>query len=344
MTAARRLLGPLLLGTLLVGALLAALYLGAVPPGHLYARLLKPLFTLTLAIAVGLLAGMVIETAGLAARLGSLAAPLLRLGHLRQPSALAFTAGFLSAVSASTILMNSYQDGAISRRELVLSALLLTFPAFFAHLPTLFFTITPLLGRWGILYLALLLAADGLRTAAYLLYGRLTLPAPAAAAPPPPPAPASAWAQIWQETREKFLARLKRILMLTIPIYVAMFLAQEAGLFQAVRTHLAAFLKGTQVPVQALSILAFSLAAEATGGFAAAGAFLEARALSPAAVLLTLLLGTILSSPMRAVRHQLPYYLGVFTPGLGLRLMVLSQLFRTLSLLPFVAGIYWWWL
>ena len=118
MTAARRLLGPLLLGTLLVGALLAALYLGAVPPGHLYARLLKPLFTLTLAIAVGLLAGMVIETAGLAARLGSLAAPLLRLGHLRQPSALAFTAGFLSAVSASTILMNSYQDGAISRREL----------------------------------------------------------------------------------------------------------------------------------------------------------------------------------------------------------------------------------
>ena len=128
-------------------------------------------------------------------------------------------------------------------------------------------------------------------------------------------------------------------ILLLLPLF-----AGEIGLFQAVRIHLAAFLKGTQVPVQALSILAFSVAAEATGGFAAAGAFLEARALSPAAVLFTLLLGTILSSPMRAVRHQLPYYLGVFTPNLGLRLMVLSQIFRTLSLLPFVAAIYWWWL
>jgi hypothetical protein len=43
---------------------------------------------------------------------------------------------------------------------------------------------------------------------------------------------------------------------------------------------------------------------------------------------------------MRAVCHQLPYYLGVFAPGLGLRLMVLSQVFRTLSLLPFLALIY----
>jgi len=344
MTATPRLLAPMLLGVLVAGALLAALYLGAVPPGHLYARLLRPLLTLTLAIAVGLLAGMVIETAGLTARLGSLAAPLLRLGHLKEPSALAFTAGFLSAISASTILMNSYQEQAITRRELMLSALLLTFPAFFAHLPTLFFTITPLLGRWGAVYLAILLAADGLRTAAYLVYGRLTLPAPAAATPAPATAPPPTWTQIWQETWGKFLARLNRILMITIPVYVAMFLAQEAGLFQAARTHLAALLKGTQVPVQALSILAFSLAAEAAGGFAAAGAFLEAKALSPAMILLTLLLGTILSSPMRAVRHQLPYYLGVFTPALGLRLMVLSQLFRTLSLLPFVAAIYWWWL
>jgi hypothetical protein len=327
-----------------MGALLAALSLGAVPPGHLYGRLLRPLITLTVAIAVGLLAAMVIESAGLTARLGGLAAPLLRFGHLKVASALAFTAAFFSAISASTLLMNSYQDRAISRRELMLSALILTFPAFFAHLPTLFFTITPLLGRLGIVYLAILLGADLLRTLAYLIYGRLALPRPAASGRVLPAASPPTWSHIWQDTREKFLARLNRILVITIPVYVAVFLSQEAGLFKALRDHLTLILKGTQIPVQALSILAFSLAAEATGGFAAAGAFLESRALSPAAVLLTLLLGTILSSPMRAVRHQLPYYLGVFTPSLGLRLMVLSQLFRTLSLLPFVAAIYWWWL
>jgi len=344
MRPSRRLLLPIFLGAALFGALLAAVTLGAVPSGHLYGRLLRPLITLTVAIAVGLLAGMVIESAGLTARLGSLAAPLLRFGHLREPSALAFTATFFSAISASTLLMNSYQDRAISRRELILSSLILTFPAFFAHLPTLFFTITPLLGLLGIVYLAILLAADVLRTAAYLLYGRLALPAPPVTPPALQAHQPPSWSRIWQESWEKFLGRLHRILMITIPVYVAVFLAQEMGLFDALRLKLTLVLKGTQIPVQALSILAFSLAAEATGGFAAAGAFLESKALSPATVLLTLLLGTILSSPMRAVRHQLPYYLGVFTPSLGLRLMVLSQLFRTLSLLPFVGLIYWWWL
>ena len=94
--------------------------------------------------------------------------------------------------------------------------------------------------------------------------------------------------------------------------------------------------------MEAFSILAFSLAAETTGGFAAAGALLSSQALSPGIILFTLVLGTILSSPMRAVRHQLPYYLGIYTPALGLKLMVLSQVFRTLSLLPFLGLIYWW--
>ncbi|MFH1595812.1 MAG: nucleoside recognition protein [Pseudomonadota bacterium] len=347
MTRRGRLLWSILLAALVAGALVAAVTLGQLPWGRLYPRLLRPLLTLTLAIGVGLFLGMVIEAAGLTARLGRLTMPLLRFGHLREPSALACTAAFVSAISASTILMNAYREQKISRQELTISALILTFPTFFAHLPTMFFTITPLLGALGIYYLAILLAGDVLRTLAYLSYGRLRLPRHPPAHPPaqtPAAAATPSLREIWMETREKFLARLHNILVITIPVYVAVFLAQEFGLFEALRHSLTSVLQGTQIPVQALGILLFSLAAETTGGYAAAGAILEAGALSPAAVLLTLLLGTILASPMRAVRHQLPYYLGVFAPGLGLRLMVLSQVFRTLSLLPFLALIYFFWL
>lgn len=343
MARTRSLALTLLLLALVGGALMAAATLGKIPAGHLYSRLLRPLLTLTLAIGAGLFLGIIIESSGLTPRLGRLAAPLMRWGHLKEPSALAFTAAFLSAVSASTILMNSYRDGAITRRELVLSALLLSIPTFFLHLPSIFFIITPLLGRLGIYYLAVLLGANILRTLAFLLYGRLRLPAP----PPGGTSPTGArpaWAAILRDTWSKFLTRLHNILLITIPVYVAVFLSQEAGLFNLAQTKLTLLLQGTQIPVQALSLLAFSLAAETTGGFAAAGAFLESRALAPGVVLITLLLGTILASPMRAVRHQMPYYLGVFSPGLGLRLMVLTQLFRTLSLLPFVAAVYWWWL
>lgn len=343
MTPNRRMVGTILLAVLVGGALVAAVTVGKFPLSHLYARLLRPLLTLSLAIGAGLFLGMIIESAGLTARLGRLAAPLLRFGHFRDPSALAFTAAFVSAVSASTILMNAYRDQAISRRELMVSGLLLTFPTFFAHLPTMFFTITPLLGVWGVYYLAILLGGDLLRTTAYLIYGRLRLP-PYQPAEVEPGATRPSWSQVWQETRGKFAVRLHNILVITIPVFVGIFLAQELGWFDALGGKLTSLLQGAQVPVQALSILAFSLAAETTGGYAAAGAFLESNALSPAIILLTLLLGTIIASPMRAVRHQLPYYLGVFTPGLGLRLMILSQLFRTLSLLPFAALIYFFWL
>lgn len=343
MKQGRQILGTALLAALVAAALLAAVVLGKLTPAHLYTRLLRPLLSVTLAITLGLLIGMVIEGANLTARLGRVAAPLLRCGHLREPSALAFIAAFFSAISASTILMNSYRDQEISRQELMLSALILTFPAFFAHLPSMFFIITPLVGLLGVYYLGILLAADLLRTTAYLLYGRLRLPPGATLGMVAAPGTRPSWAQVWQGTREKFLDRLQKILVVTIPVFVLVFLAQEVGLFDWLRVRLTLTLKGTQIPVQALSILAFSLAAETTGGFAAAGALLESQALSPGAVLLTLLLGTILASPMRAVRHQLPYYLGVFTPSLGLRLMILSQVFRTLSLLPFVGVIYWWW-
>jgi len=326
----------------LVAFILAgAVIWGQIPVSRLYVKLVKPVLRLSLAIGVGLLLGIFIENANLTARLGRVFAPFLRFGHLKEPSAVAFTTAFFSAVAASTVLMNAYQDRVISRRELMISALTLTFPAFFAHLPSMFFIITPLVGVLGLYYLAILLGGDILRTTAYLLVGRFTLPPyqPVALAPASQP---SSWKEVWQATRDKFFTRLYSILVITIPVFVAVFLAQEGGLFTWLKNHLTLLLKGSQIPVEAVSILIFSLAAEAAGGFAAAGALLAGQALSPAAVLFTLILGTIISSPMRAIRHQMPFYLGVYTPKLGLRLMILSQLFRTLSLLPFLVLIYLW--
>jgi hypothetical protein len=330
-----------MMAALVAGALILAVRWGGVPLGSLYTRLLKPILRLTVAVGAGLLLGIFIENAGLAGRIGRVFAPLLRFGHLKEPSALAFTTAFFSAISASTILMNAYQDKAIARRELVISALILTFPAFFAHLPSMFFIITPFVGILGVYYLLILLMADMLRTTVYLIYARVSLPA-YTPAPLTAPQERPSWSQVWQDTRKKFFSRLYNILVITIPIFVLVFLAREGDAFGWLRGRLTDSLHGIHLPMEAFSILAFSLAAETTGGFAAAGALLSSQALSPGIILFTLVLGTILSSPMRAVRHQMPYYLGIYTPALGFKLMVLSQVYRTLSLLPFLGMIYWW--
>jgi hypothetical protein len=308
----------------------------------LYHRLLYPLAKLILAMAVGLLLGNLIEGAGLSRRFGRFVLPWLRWGHLQESSAAAFTTALASSVAANTMLMNSYQDKAISRQELILSALVLTLPTYLLHLPTTFFIITPFVGRIGVVYLVILLAAALLRTLVFLAYGRLSLPE-TVACPECPRFAQPDWQRVWRESWPKFKKRLGRILLVTIPVFLAILLAQEAGGFRWLNQRLAEYLRGTAIPTESLSIIGLSLAAETSAGFAAAGAFWQTGALTAREILLTLLIGTVVSTPMRAVRHQLPYYMGIFSPALGLELMVLSQGARVLSLLPFMVWLYWWW-
>jgi hypothetical protein len=81
------------------------------------------------------------------------------------------------------------------------------------------------------------------------------------------------------------------------------------------------------------------VAAEFTSGIAAAGALLDAGSLTTAQTVTALILGTIAATPVRALRHQLPSHAGIFTPRLGLVLLLQSQFLRITSLLA-VTGCY----
>jgi hypothetical protein len=82
-----------------------------------------------------------------------------------------------------------------------------------------------------------------------------------------------------------------------------------------------------------MSVVIFSLVAEFTSGFAAAGALLEAGALTVRETVIALLLGNVVATPVRALRHQLPYYMGIFRPKLGVLLIVLGQTLRVISVI-----------
>jgi len=75
-------------------------------------------------------------------------------------------------------------------------------------------------------------------------------------------------------------------------------------------------------------------------GLATAGALLDAGTLPVRDVVMALLVGNILSTPMRAFRHQFPYYAGIFSPSLAGRLIVYNQLLRVGSLV-LVGAVYY---
>ena len=83
---------------------------------------------------------------------------------------------------------------------------------------------------------------------------------------------------------------------------------------------------------KAVSIIALQIAAEFSAGLVAAGALLQDGTVNYKEIVLTLLIGNILSSPIRAVRHQFPYYAGIFKPRLAVQLIVFSQSFRAVSI------------
>ncbi len=329
----------LLLG-LLAGAVVIALLWGPneaaavfTNPAVFMQRVLWPLLRLAFFISIGVFAGQVIEGLGWTDRISLLARPFMLWAHMSHRMGAAFTTAFVSGTASLSMLMEFHREGVLTRKELTITVLLNTFPSFFLHLPTTFFVLIPLVGRAGLLYLLLAFSAAVIRLVSALAASRALLPPPSSA----PPVQdnrvcALDWPRVLKESSSKFRIRIVRILMIVLPVYVIVVIASDAGLFVWLRHILAARFTSSFIPIEAFSVVLFSLVAEFTSGYAAAGAMLESGALTVNQTVLALLLGNILAAPVRALRHQLPYYMGIFTPKLGLGLMAAGQLFRLLSL------------
>ncbi len=308
-------------------------------------RLLWPLVRLMALITLGLLIGQIIEAFGWTQRLAVVARPLFKFGKLGDRCSAAFTAAFFSGVAANAMLLDFYQEGHISRKQLYLSNFVNQLPAFLLHLPTTFFIIIPLTGWAGALYFMLTFIAAVFRTMMFLLYGHLQPEASPADTggklerlPPRQPVNLTAMST---RIKKRLPGRLTGIVIYVIPIYVIVFVVNAMGLFDLLRRALAAYVLTPFVPMESLSVIILSFAAEFTSGFAAAGALLDAGILSIKQVVIALLIGNILAFPIRALRHQLPRYIGIYAPRMGTQILLMGQGFRIISIM-FIGLIYFY--
>ena len=306
---------------------------------HLLHRLFWPLLRLLFYIGVGLLAGQIVEATGWTRYLAAVAMPAFRFGNLGPRCSAAFTTAFFSGVAANAMLLEFYKENHISRRQLFLSNFINQFPAYFLHLPTTVFIVLPLTGWAGGLYFLLTFLAVALRSALLLLYGHLRL-APEASASSRAEASNHAsrssprhGGSIWTGIRSRLPARLTTIAIYVVPIYIAVYMLNAMGLFDLLQGWMADAVASSLMPVEALSVVVLSFAAEFTSGFAAAGALMDAGVLSTRQTVLALLIGNVTAFPIRALRHQLPHYMGIYTPRMGTQLLLMGQGLRVLSIL-----------
>ena len=201
-----------------------------------------------------------------------------------------------------------------------------------------------MLGWPAVVYVGLTLLAAVGRTGLTIAFSRRLLPAPpqgclacTAAADGE-----TGWRAAARKAWKRFRRRVPKLVCFTVPVYIIMYLLQRYGLFTAAEEWLAmhmewlAFLKP-----QAMGIIVLHLAAELGAALGAAGSVLQTGGLEARDVVLALMVGNILSTPMRAIRHQLPAYAGFYRPALALRLILANQGLRAVSM-AVVTLLYWW--
>jgi len=302
---------------------------------HLWLHLGWPLLRLLVFLAVGLLAALFIESLNWTSKLAVIARPLTRFGHLSPLTGASFSVCFFSGMAANTMLAEGYANRQLSRKELILATLFNSLPSNFLHLPTTFFIAAPIIKGAAFIYIGLTVGAAILRTLFIALLARMLLPAGNGemAAADLPPAPAHPFRAALGNTMKRFKRRIRKIVAYTAPIYILFYILTEAGFFTAAERFMGQHLAWLSwLTPQALSILTFQMAAEFTAGLAAAGSLLASGAMRMEEIVLVLLIGNILSSPIRAIRHQYPYYAGIFKPVLAAELILFSQGFRAVSI------------
>ncbi|KPJ99667.1 MAG: hypothetical protein AMJ60_04290 [Desulfobacterales bacterium SG8_35] len=304
-----------------------------------------PLLRLVFFISLGLLIGNLIESLNWTHGVARLASPLVRLAHLSDITGASFSMAFFSSVTANTMLSEAFEQKKITKQELIFSNLFNSLPTYFLHLPTLFFLAVPLIKGVAFVYVGLTLLAAFLRTVCILVVGRIVLPGNKehCVTCRLTENRVTSLSQAFYNAWLRFQGRIKRIVLITVPIYTAVFILNRFGMFGRLEEWLAQHVKLLAwLHPESLGVVALQLTAEISAGLAAAGALLDNGSLEARQVVLALLAGNVLSSPMRAVRHQFPFYAGVFRPKLAAELITYNQIFRTGSII--LVGIFYYFL
>lgn len=325
---------------------------------QIYHKIIIPCARLLAVISVTLFISSVIEARGWSKAVAGFFMPALRLGRLNERTVSAFVTAFFSGVAANTILAEAYQDGKISKKELFIANVMnLGLPGYTLHLPTAMAIIMPMVGRAGLIYLGLTFLAAFIRTSVALATARFMNDCPASLScetdnkgdiTPELPKKDGKTGNTSKDLtlKEIFIKhvtkRMWRIAVYTIPIFTLVAVMQQKGFFEWLRHKATGLLPfgSTFLPVEAVSVVVFSIASEFTAGAAAAGAMLQSGILTETQIVIALLMGNVLATPIRALRHQLPSYLGIFNPVIGAQVLTVGQSVRVLSVLIVAVGYY----
>lgn len=266
--------------------------------------------------------------------------PITNFAHLSSECGTSFVTAFVSPTSANSMLAAFYNDGKIERRELFIASLVNSFPAIVMHWRSVLPVLIPLLGSVGVIYFSILMLVGLIKTLLVMLAGRILLVKKQTFSIQNDPEKPNI-ADALKISLKNSVKTVKKVLTTTIPTTFITFILYEMGAFEVLTDYLSPASRYFPIPPEGLTIISAyfgNYIAAAT----VAGNLLSAGRLTGKDVILSLLVGNVLSAFPAMLRYETPYYVGIFGPKNGTQIMLLSTAIRTGIMLGVILALCYW--
>ena len=292
---------------------------------------------LALYIIIGVILGQMLEVAGAVKYIAFITKPFLFLGGLPSVAGPAFILSLQSGAVANSMLVSSRDEGEMSNRQLYTSVLVVSCLSLFAHLPTYIIPLAIAFGsfsawlffsvRFGaiLVEIIVILLISSLVIKHFIPDKLLEIPEEERIERRKKRAQSNAgyFTKVWIRSRRT----IRRILIYTIPSFFGLAILEYYGFFTWLGAVLPNLFSYSFLPPEAAVIIP-AQAINLYNGIITAGNFLDEGQLSELQAVIILLAGSIITSPLRTLKHALPTYIGILGPKPGLILAISAQILR----------------
>jgi hypothetical protein len=309
------------------------------------------LLELVLFISAGVLIGQMLEVSGCVKLLSVLTLPLTGLGKLSREAGPAFLMAFQSGAIANSMLVSQRDSGQLDNRELYTSVYVVSALSLFAHLPTFVVPIGIAFGweatiaLFGVRFAAIALQIMLTLLISRFVISRLNIGQQRSISEQITPVLESRrkkgkfWPTIWKRSRKT----LTRLIIYLIPTFILMAGLEYYGAFKWLVAEMPQLFTFSFLPPQSLVVIPAQALSLYNGAIAAAN-FVDSGSMTVHQAVIIILFGSMVTAPIRTLRHALPTYVAILGARPGLIMAVSAQVIRMMFLLLCTSILMMYWM
>jgi hypothetical protein len=291
---------------------------------------------------LGVIAAELIIALGFVNKLSFIARPITRFSHLKHECGVSFLMAFGSPVAANAMLANYREEGLISKKEMFLASMMNSFPVHLTEWRYMLPPLISLLGTIGLVYFLFFILIGIVKTALVMIASRFLLPARPEQKLSLETKSRPSLKEAFKQSLKSSQRILKRMVIIIIPTMLVISVLIEVGVFDSLASYLSGVSAYLPIPASGLGIIAV-MPGHSIAAYTVASNLLAVGEITARGIILSLLIGSVLTGITSMFRYQIPIYVGIFGPKTGTQLVLLSSAIRSVIVIVLVVilAVFW---